>query len=116
MRFALVAIEDLLGRDPVPPLPELLGPGLRDAVVCVTGAGGWIGSELCRQILQVAPKSLILLESSEPSLYALEQELRQQLPSSVKLIAGVGQRRRSCSGGTAFCRPWRADRFPCSRL
>ena len=51
-----VAIEDLLGRDPVPPVPELLGPGLRDAVVCVTGAGGSIGSELCRQILQLAPK------------------------------------------------------------
>ena len=49
-----VAIEDLLGRDPVPPLPELLGPDLRDAVVCVTGAGGSIGSELCRQILSLA--------------------------------------------------------------
>ena len=56
-----VAIEDLLGRDPV---PELLGPGLRDAVVCVTGAGGSIGSELCRQILQLSPSILILLESS----------------------------------------------------
>ena len=50
-----VSIEDLLGRDPVPPVPELLGPGLRDAVVCVTGAGGSIGSELCRQILQLSP-------------------------------------------------------------
>ena len=85
-----VAIEDLLGRDPVPPLPELLGPGLRDAVVCVTGAGGSIGSELCRQILQLSPKTLILLESSEPSLYALEQELRQQLPASVTLLPVLG--------------------------
>ena len=85
-----VAIEDLLGRDPVPPVPELLGPGLRDAVVCVTGAGGSIGSELCRQILQLAPKTLILLESSEPSLYALEQELRQQRPSSVALLPVLG--------------------------
>ena len=81
-----VAIEDLLGRDPVPPVPELLGPGLRDAVVCVTGAGGSIGSELCRQILQLSPSILILLESSEPSLYAVEQELRQQLPASVTLL------------------------------
>ncbi|QNJ16031.1 polysaccharide biosynthesis family protein [Synechococcus sp. A18-40] len=85
-----VTIEDLLGRDPVPPVPELLGPGLCDAVVCVTGAGGSIGSELCRQILQLAPKKLILLESSEPSLYAVEQELRQQLPSSVELVPVLG--------------------------
>ncbi len=85
-----VAIEDLLGRDPVPPVPELLGPGLRDAVVCVTGAGGSIGSELCRQILQLFPRTLILLERSEPSLYALEQELRQQVPASVKLLPVLG--------------------------
>ena len=85
-----VAIEDLLGRDPVSPVPELLGPGLRDAVVCVTGAGGSIGSELCRQILQLAPRVLILLEISEPSLYALEQELRQQLPASVELLPVLG--------------------------
>ena len=80
-----VAIEDLLGRDQVPPVPELLGPGLHNAVVCVTGAGGSIGSELCRQILKLSPKALILLESSEPSLYAVDQELRQDLPSSVNL-------------------------------
>ncbi len=50
-----VAIEDLLDRDPVPPVPELLGPGLRDAVVCVTGAGGSIGSELRRRL----PRDLV---------------------------------------------------------
>jgi len=59
-------------------------------VVCVTGAGGSIGSELCRQILQLFPKTLILLESSEPSLYAVEQELRQQLPASVTLLPVLG--------------------------
>jgi len=85
-----VAIEDLLGRDPVSPIPELLGPGLRDAVVCVTGAGGSIGSELCRQILQLSPKVLIPLESSEPSLYAIEQELRQKLSASVELLPVLG--------------------------
>ncbi|EHA62364.1 polysaccharide biosynthesis protein CapD [Synechococcus sp. WH 8016] len=85
-----VAIEDLLGRDPVPPIQELLGPGLRDSVVCVTGAGGSIGAELCRHILQLSPRALILLESSEPSLYALEQELRQLLPSSVELVPVLG--------------------------
>ena len=85
-----VVIEDLLGRDPVPPLSELLGPGLRDSVVCVTGAGGSIGSELCRQILHLSPKTLILLENSEPSLYILEQELRHQLPASVTLLPVLG--------------------------
>ena len=85
-----VAIEDLLGRDPVAPVRELLGPGLRDAVVCVTGAGGSIGSELCRQILQLAPKELILLERSEPALYLLEQELRQNLHASVNLLPVLG--------------------------
>ena len=85
-----VAIEDLLGRDPVPPFPELLGPGLRDSVVCVVGAAGSIGSELCRQILQLSPRSLILLDSSEPSLYALQQELTQYLPASVELLPVLG--------------------------
>ena len=84
------AIEDLLGRDPVPPLQDLLGPGLRDSVVCVTGAGGSIGSELCRQILLLCPSTLILLESSESSLYALEQELLQHLPASVSLLPVLG--------------------------
>ena len=71
-------------------MPELLGPGLRDAVVCVTGAGGSIGSELCRQILQLAPSTLILLESSEPSLYAVEQVLCHELPASTSLLPVLG--------------------------
>ena len=54
-----IAIEDLLGRDDVLADPQLLGPGIRDAVVCVTGAGGSIGSELCRQILVLSPSRLI---------------------------------------------------------
>ena len=91
-----IAIEDLLGRDPVPPVPELLGPGLRDSVVCVTGAGGSIGAELCRQILQLSPNKLILLESSEPALYSLEQELRHLLPDSVSLHAVLGN---ACNSG-----------------
>ena len=85
-----VAIEDLLGRDPVPADPSLLGPGIRDSVVCVTGAGGSIGSELCRQILALTPKSLILLERSEPSLYAIEQQLRSLLPDGTLLHAVLG--------------------------
>jgi len=85
-----IAIEDLLGRDCVPPDPLLLGPGINDAVVCVTGAGGSIGSELCRQILLLNPKSLILLESSESSLYALDQELCGLLPEHVQLLPILG--------------------------
>ena len=63
-----IAIEDLLGRDEVAAEPQLLGHGIRDAVVCVTGAGGSIGSELSRQILTLSPSQLILLERCEPAL------------------------------------------------
>ena len=85
-----IAIEDLLGRDEVPADPKLLGPGIRDAVVCVTGAGGSIGSELCRQILALFPKRLILLESSEPALYTIEQDLLPFLPDGVDLHSVLG--------------------------
>ena len=85
-----IAIDDLLGRDEVPADPQLLGPGIRDAVVCVTGAGGSIGSELCRQILSLSPSRLILLERSEPALYAIEHELRPLLPDRVTLQAVLG--------------------------
>ena len=70
-----IQVEELLGRDPVPPDPQLLGPGIKGASVCVTGAGGSIGSELCRHILALKPRCLVLLERSEPSLYAIHQEL-----------------------------------------
>lgn len=76
-----VAIEELLGRDAVPPDPDLLGPGISGRSVLVTGAGGSIGSELCRQILTLTPRRLILLERSEPALYAIDQELRHRLVS-----------------------------------
>ena len=85
-----IAIEELLGRDAVAPDPELLGPGIREAVVCVTGAGGSIGSELCRQILRLAPQQLILLEQSEPSLYAIDQELRAIRGASTCLLPVLG--------------------------
>jgi len=85
-----IAIEELLGRDSVHPQPELLGPGVNASVVCVTGAGGSIGSELCRQILLLDPQLLLLVEQSEPSLYAIEQELRALLPNSIILKAVLG--------------------------
>ena len=68
-------IEDLLGRLPVSPDPVLLGKNIRGKVVLVTGAGGSIGSELCRQIVRLEPAQLLLVEQSEFALYALHQEL-----------------------------------------
>lgn len=70
-----VSIDDLLGREPVSPDTELLAKNIRDKVVMVTGAGGSIGSELCRQILSQSPKILILFEVSEFALYSIEKEL-----------------------------------------
>ncbi|PKH01844.1 nucleoside-diphosphate sugar epimerase [Psychromonas sp. MB-3u-54] len=72
-----VAIEDLLGRDCVLAQPELLSANIKNKVVMVTGAGGSIGSELCRQIVQQAPKILILFELSEYALYKIDKELSE---------------------------------------
>jgi FlaA1/EpsC-like NDP-sugar epimerase len=70
-------IEDLLGRDPVPPDVQMLSKNIASKVVMVTGAGGSIGSELCRQIVKANPSTLLLIESSEFALYAIHQELSQ---------------------------------------
>ncbi len=70
-----IEIEDLLGRDCVIPDQALLNSNIQEKVVLVTGAGGSIGSELCRQIVKLKPKELILLELNEFSLYSIEQEL-----------------------------------------
>jgi len=71
-----VQIDDLLGRDPVPPNQLLLGRTIVGKTVMVSGAGGSIGSELCRQIVTMRPDKLILVESSEFGLYAIGQELQ----------------------------------------
>ena len=70
-----VEIEDLLGRDSVAPDSALLGKCIAAKVVLVSGAGGSIGSELCRQIVRLQPSRLVLLEQSEFALYSIEQEL-----------------------------------------
>ncbi len=72
-----VGVRDLLGRDPVGPDNTLLIANVQNKVVLVTGAGGSIGSELCRQIIRVNPKALILYEQNEQSLYAAEIELKE---------------------------------------
>ncbi|PID45477.1 MAG: polysaccharide biosynthesis protein [Proteobacteria bacterium] len=70
-----IEIDDLLGRTPVAPDSTLISKCITDKSVMVTGAGGSIGSELCRQIVRQAPKKLILFEVSEFSLYQIEREL-----------------------------------------
>ncbi|PSU75672.1 nucleoside-diphosphate sugar epimerase [Photobacterium phosphoreum] len=72
-----VAIEDLLGRDPVAPHVDLFTANITGKVVMVTGAGGSIGSELCRQILHQKPSKLLLFEVSEYNLYAIDKELAE---------------------------------------
>lgn len=76
-----VEIDDLLGRDCVSPNAELLSNNITKKVVLVTGAGGSIGSELCRQVLIQKPTKLILVELNEYSLYAIEQELQSTAKS-----------------------------------
>ncbi|MCH8622300.1 polysaccharide biosynthesis protein [Undibacterium sp. TS12] len=88
-----VEIEDLLGRDQVEPDTRLLSICITGKRVMVTGAGGSIGSELCRQILRQRPARLVLLEMSEYALYAIEQELsglRQQLKLEVEILPFLG--------------------------
>ena len=70
-----ISIEDLLGRDPVPPLSDLLDRCIRGKGVLITGGGGSIGSELCRQVLALQPRELVVLERSEIALNLIEQEL-----------------------------------------
>lgn len=86
-------IDDLLGREPVAPNHILLAKNIVNKVVLVTGAGGSIGSELCRQILAVMPAKLLLIEQSEFALYAIHQELEEKLAGRetvlVPLLASV---------------------------
>jgi FlaA1/EpsC-like NDP-sugar epimerase len=72
-----VEVSDLLGRDPVPPQPKLFGSCIRGKCVLVTGAGGSIGAELCRQIIRLGPSRLVLFEMSELALYNIERELEE---------------------------------------
>ncbi len=92
-----VDIADLLGRDAVSPNPNLLSANISGKVVMVTGAGGSIGSELCRQIIQLQPTALVLYEMCEFGLYAIENELNftlkqvnQSLIQPIELITLLG--------------------------
>jgi FlaA1/EpsC-like NDP-sugar epimerase len=72
-----VDVADLLGRDAVPPDPRLFASCIRGKSVMVTGAGGSIGAELCRQIVRLGPRRLVLFEMSELALYTIEGELSE---------------------------------------
>lgn len=88
-----VDIADLLGRDPVPPDQRLLERCIRDQVVMVTGAGGSIGAELCRQIVMGGSRSLVLFDHSEFNLYTIHAELERLIQReylSVKLVPVLG--------------------------
>ena len=85
-----VSIKDLLGREPVKPNEELLKLKITDKVVLVTGAGGSIGSELCRQIILQKPKQLILYEINEFSLYNVEQEFDKIEMPHVEILPVLG--------------------------
>jgi FlaA1/EpsC-like NDP-sugar epimerase len=74
--------EDLLGREPVQLDEAGIGDTLRGKVVLITGAGGSIGSELCRQVARYGPARLVLYELSEFNLYTIEQELSQRFPAA----------------------------------
>ncbi|WP_412767129.1 polysaccharide biosynthesis protein [Dasania phycosphaerae] len=92
-----IELEDLLGRDPIAPNNELLDAIIKGKVVMVTGAGGSIGSELCRQIIEHEPKVLLLFELSEFNLYAIHNELTniisdKALAVEIKPIVGSVQR------------------------
>jgi FlaA1/EpsC-like NDP-sugar epimerase len=91
-------IDDLLGREPVMPNHTLLGVNVCGKVVMVTGAGGSIGSELCRQIIEIDPSKLLLIEQSEFALYSIHQELQGKLAGReivlVPLLASVKDQER----------------------
>ena len=73
-----ISIEDILGRDEIPPDPILLSESINKKSILITGAGGSIGSELARKILEKSPSKLVLLEINEPSLYQIQRELKNK--------------------------------------
>ncbi len=91
-----VDIEDLLGRDPVNLDTEAIGRYLFDKVIMVTGAGGSIGSEMCRQIARFRPRRLLLVERMENALFEINRELERNFPDidRVPLVADIADRAR----------------------
>ncbi|MDE4536446.1 polysaccharide biosynthesis protein [Pseudomonas sp. ITEM 17296] len=106
-----VDIADLLGRDPVPAQSDLLERCIAEQTVLVTGAGGSIGSELCRQILSQSPKTLLLFDHSEFNLYSILSELEQRIAReslSVCLLPILGSVRNQAQM-LDIMKTWRVD-------
>ena len=101
-----VDIADLLGREQVTPIASMLSANISDKVVMVTGAGGSIGSELCRQICRLQPKILVLFELNEFALYCIEKELEQYNELSVIAVLGSVQNQERLE---AICRKFNID-------
>jgi FlaA1/EpsC-like NDP-sugar epimerase len=102
-------IDDLLGREPVAPNHILLGRNITDKVVLVTGAGGSIGSELCRQILSVNPSTLVLIEQSEFALYEIQQELQEKIEDNATLLVPVLASVRDAQRLNEIFTDWKPD-------
>ncbi len=108
-----IEITDLLGRDPVPPNHLLLHRTVTERVVMITGAGGSIGSELCRQIALLKPSKIILVEMTEHALYLIESELREardngDIDSSTEIFAELANISDRSTVDRLFSR-WRPD-------
>ena len=85
-----IELEDLLGRDRVDPDPDLLEKGIREKIIFISGAGGSIGKELAKQILKLNPKTIILFDISEASLYELSLEIQQFNNPSITIVTVLG--------------------------
>lgn len=94
--FRNVEIEDLLGREPIKLDNKNINKLIKDKVVLVTGGGGSIGSELCRQIMQFNPERLVIVDIYENNLYDIEQELKYNYPNSKidAIVASVREKER----------------------
>ena len=85
-----IELEDLLGRDRVDPDPDLLEKGIREKIIFISGAGGSIGKELAKQILKLNPKTIILFDISEASLYELSLEIKQFNNPNITIVTVLG--------------------------
>ena len=85
-----LSIEELLGRTPVKPVKELLTNAVNNKKVLITGAGGSIGSELCRQIINLYPKEISIVDNSEASLYEVDNELKKLNKSGITIRTFLG--------------------------
>ena len=102
-----VQIEDLLRREPVQIDLERLGALMADRTVLVTGAGGSIGSELCRQLIRFGPARLVLLGHGENSIFTIHSELEERWPGRGTLVPVIADIRdgRGCSRSSANTGP-----------